>query len=205
MKNLNKIIYIFFSIIIVGLIFGMEVYFIRGMQERSAPITGNLNSQKDFVMKTDNETGENIFINYVYNYSIYLPQDWLLEKIDKLNYVVFFDQEAGEQEIDAELGQGMKIEIIVNEITEPITLDEIINQEKEDAGQYLISEKSLEVEGIAAKEIITHLLGYNIGTYFIQDNVFYAVIGYIGNYEKKDYYIELYNGIVSSLRFINNL
>jgi len=165
----------------------------------------NINFNKDtggFSIKNDFITGDIILNNSEYNYQVRFPSNWNLDEISsRSDSIALFDDVALAQEVETELIKGMKIEIFLL-INNYDSLEKFVDSQTENYGEYLVSRKEVEIDGQPAVEIITFLLGYNITTFVVSGDNLITVIGYIGDYNKREKYTNIYNNIINSFQFL---
>lgn len=169
----------------------------------------NASMATDPFVVTEGADGELIFTNNTYDYQITLPEDWVVDPFwsstdtGALERTAFFNDRAMEQPEATELMQGMKIEVYTQSLEPGTTLEDIAAAEVEFAGEFVLEQKDTIVDSEPGKKIKTEMLGYIIATYVVVDDLWYNIVGYVGNSEDKEKYSALYSRILSNFEFID--
>lgn len=171
--------------------------FYLGLQYQSSENSNNANSaavnalEENFVEYTNEQA----------NFKIKLPEGWSVGE-DGADYVSFMDPVAQQQEIVTELLQGMKMEVWISSVT-GVTLEEAVSAELDNyADDEIIEKKDIFIDGQKAAKVKMYVLGYSITTYFIYNDNFYKIVGYVGNEREDAKYVALYSKILSDFEFL---
>jgi len=185
-------------ILIAMIIIGGGIMFYFGIQYQGSVNSNNENSAGN----SNQASNDVVYTNDTYNYQITLPAGWSTEE-GSPDYVSFMDPDAQAQEIVSELMQGMKMEIWATEVS-GVTLEDAVNAEMENyADDEIIETSDVSVDGQEAVKVKMYVLGYSITSYVIENDVFYKIVGYVGNEQEDSKYVALYSKILSDFKFLD--
>lgn len=159
--------------------------------------------EDNYEIVNDQEEGL-VFINSLYDYKVTFPNNWNVNKIvGQIDQVGFYDPVAQKQKVDTELLQGMKIEIVTDEVNSSLTFDKLVDSKLSwFSADELLSQKDVIVDNQKAVEAEINSLGYNITTFVKNNSQLYSIVGYIGDVNEKEKYIKIYRSILSTFEFI---
>lgn len=149
-----------------------------------------------------------VYSNFVYKYKISFPDDWSFYRMDKPDYVAFFDPMAWANQSENDLKEGMKIEIVVLPIESDVSLVQKVNEdikiEELDSGVKMISKDNITVSSQPAIRVNSELPGllHGIATYIKFDENLLIINGGIASISEVKKYTDLYNGILSTFTFL---
>lgn len=158
-------------------------------------------TEKDYSIEQNESDFD--FTNDLYDYKISFSKGWVVYENSNAENAMFYDSLAMQQDVDSELIQGMKIEILTSEVDDEISLDQIVEDKIKDiADDSLISNNVVSINNLSAREIQIDALGFSITTFIKEGSHLYAIVGYIGDNNERENYIEVYREILKTFELI---
>ncbi|MBU0963880.1 hypothetical protein KKC06_02470 [Patescibacteria group bacterium] len=192
-KSIKIVIISIIGIFIIGTLY----FFINNTDKLTQ--NENLNSQNNEFTVNKIKSGELSFINEKFGYSLIIPADWIANDFEDLGLVSFYVED---QIVNAELEQGMKIEISSNVKKSPISLENFVEQEESNIGKdNIIYKNNVLVDSIPVIEMASNVQGYSVVTYFNTEKYTYWIAIYMSDKSNIKKNVGIYHGIIDSLQF----
>lgn len=173
-------------------------------QESDIPVQPVVNDDAvDNKINEDDITKDwQVYRNEEFGYEIKYPSDWICD--DKsLSLLMFYDPVAQNQKRinGGSLIQGAKMEIYSEKRNSQLSLKDYVNTHHSENVQ-ILEEKEITINNIKAIQRKGKHWTTTMATYFQKDSIFYMIVIYIPQESSETKYIESYNQILSTFKFI---
>jgi hypothetical protein len=159
-------------------------------------------NEKDYIIQ-QSEAGFD-YTNNLYDYRISFSNDWKMDENSNVDNAVFYDSVAQQQEMESELIQGMKIEILTSEVDREKSLEQIVEEKIIGLSEEsLISNIQISVNNLSAREVQIDALGFSITTFIKEDSHLFSIVGYIGDVNEKEEYVGMYREILKTFELVS--